>query len=275
MTRAVDLEALETDLLLEGIFRQYGYDFRNYSRASLLRRVRHRMRIDSIDTISALLSRVLHDRGCLERLLSDLSIPVTAMFRDPEFYRAIRETVVPVLRTYPFAKIWHAGCATGEEVYSMAILLAEEGLLSRTRIYATDYNRACLETARRAIYSADSLEGVEKRYRAAGGTGSLADYWHAGYDALKMRDDLCKPIVFAHHNLAVDRSFGEMNLIVCRNVLIYFDAKLQARVLQTFLESVCRRGFLGIGPKESLRCASVRDHFDPMPGNLKLFRRRD
>lgn len=275
MTTAPELENVEVDLLLEGVFRLYGYDFRNYSRASLKRRVRHRMELDSLGSVSELLARVMHDRASFENLLSDLSIPVTEMFRDPGFYKAIRNTVVPVLRTYPFSRIWHAGCATGEEVYSMAILLAEEDLLSRTRIYATDYNRTCLETARHAIYPAGSLEGAAKRYYAAGGTGCLGDYCHTAYDALKIRDELCRTIVFAHHNLAVDHSFGEMNLVVCRNVLIYFDAKLQRRVLRMFYDSLCHRGFLGIGPKESLRSSSVRDRFDPTPGMPSLYRRKD
>lgn len=275
MTTEVELENLEIDLLLEGIFRRYGYDFRNYARSSIKRRIRHRMTVDFIDSVSELTKRVLHDPACFEKLLLDLSIPVTEMFRDPALYRAIREHVVPVLRTYPFTRIWHAGCATGEEVYSMAILLAEEGLLARSRIYATDYNRACLETARQAIYSVESLADVERRYREAGGTASLEAYFHAGYDALKVREDLLKPIVFAHHNLAVDHSFGEMNLVICRNVLIYFDVELQDRVLHMFHESLCRRGFLGLGPKESLRTSSVQERFEGVPGAPNLYRRRD
>jgi chemotaxis protein methyltransferase CheR len=272
---AVDLENLELDLLLEGVFRCYGYDFRNYARASLKRRVQHRMKIDSIESCSELLTRVLHDREHFDRLLQDLSISVTEFFRDPAFYRSIRETVVPVLRTFAFTKIWHAGCATGEEAYSMAILLAEEGLLSRTRIYATDYNNACLETARQAIYPTESIESVEERYRATGGNGSLHDYFSVGYGALKIRDDLRRPILFAHHNLASDRSFGEMNLVICRNVLIYFDANLQGRVLRLLDESLCRRGFLGIGPKESLRSSNVQERFEPIANVPSLFRRKD
>ncbi len=272
---AVDLESLEFDLLLEGIFRRYGYDFRNYARASLKRRVRHRMQMDSIETVSELLARVLHDSDCFERLLLDLSIAVTEMFRDPGFFRAVREKVAPVLKTHPFPRIWHAGCATGEEVYSMAILLEEEGLLRQTRIYATDYSRLCLERAKQGIYSAESCVEMEERYGKSGGTASFDAYYHAGYDALKMREDLRESTVFAVHNLAVDQSFGEMNLVVCRNVLIYFNAELQDRVLRMFHESLCHGGFLGLGPKESVRSSSIRDLLEPVAGTPNLYRRVD
>jgi len=275
MTGSHELEKLEIDLLLEGVHERYGYDFRNYARASLVRRIRHRMVVESVETISGLLARILHDPECFDGLLSDLSIPVTEMFRDPDFFKAIRETVIPVLRTHPYVKIWHAGCATGEEAYSMAILLAEADLLSRTRIYATDYNRACLETARQGIYPADSVEDIEARYCASGGTASLCDYYHSGYDALKIRDDLRKSIVFAHHNLAADQSFGEMNLVVCRNVLIYFDRKLQHRVLRLFHQSLCHRGFLGIGPKETVGFSNVHDRLEATQGMPSLYRRKD
>ncbi|MEA2716269.1 MAG: chemotaxis protein methyltransferase CheR, partial [Actinomycetota bacterium] len=202
-----DLEEIELDVLLEAVFRRYGFDFRNYARASLRRRMARRRDLEGLSTLSGLLERLLHDPACMERLLLDLSINVTAMFRDPGFYRALRRTVVPVLRTYPFLRIWNAGCSTGEETFSLAILLAEEGLLDRTRIYATDINQAVLGRARDGVFPLEKMREYTENYLAAGGTRSFSEYYVAAYDGARFDPALAANVVFAQHNLVADRSF--------------------------------------------------------------------
>src|SRR3982751_7042023 len=213
-----DLERIEIELLLEGIFRQYGFDFRAYAYASIRRRLWKRIEEDGLSTISALQERVLHHPEMMEKLLLDLSINVTAMYRDPGFYVTFREHVVPLLRTYPFIRIWHAGCSTGEEVYSMAILLREEGLYDRARIYATDINEVVLQRAKEGIFPLERMQEYTDNYIKAGGTRSFSEYYTAMYDGALFSPALLKNVVFSQHNLVTDRSFSEFNAILCRNV---------------------------------------------------------
>jgi chemotaxis protein methyltransferase CheR len=269
----LDLEAVEVQLLTEGIFRHYGFDFRDYSMPSLKRRIWKRVYAEGLSTISALQERVLHDASCMERLLLDLSINTTAMFRDPSFYLAFRRKVVPILRTYPFVRIWHAGCSTGEEVYSMAILLQEEGLYERCRIYATDINEAVLQKAKDGIFPLSTMQENTSNYQYAGGTGTFSDYYTARYDYAIFRPSLRENVVFAQHNLVTDASFNHFNVIFCRNVLIYFNNDLQDRVQRLFLESMEMFGILGLGKKESIRFTAVADLYDDVDVDERLYRR--
>ena len=272
-TYARDLERIEVDLLLEGIFRHYGFDFRSYAYSSLKRRLWKRIQAEGLHSISALQDRVLHDPFMMEKLLLDLSINVSAMYRDPTFYKSFRELVVPVLRTYPFVRIWHAGCSTGEEVYSMAILLEEEGLYDRSRIYATDINEVVLQTAKNGIYPVEKMQEYTQNYLRAGGTRSFSDYYVAKYDAAIFSSSLTRNVVFSQHNLVTDRSFSEFNVILCRNVMIYFDRKLQDRVHSLFYESLVPFGFMCLGSKESLRFSKFEDCYDAVDDRNKIYRR--
>ena len=272
-TYARDLEKIEVDLLLEGIFRHYGFDFRSYAYSSLKRRLWKRIQAEGLDTVSELQDRVLHDPSMMEKLLLDLSINVSAMFRDPTFYKAFREKVVPVLRTYPFVRVWHAGCSTGEEVYSMAILLEEEGLYDRSRIYATDINEVVLQTAKNGIYPVEKMQEYTQNYIRAGGTRSFSDYYVAKYDAAIFSSALTRNVVFSQHNLVTDRSFAEFNVILCRNVMIYFDRKLQDRVHSLFYDSLVQLGFLGLGSKESLKFSKYESCYEEVDARDKIYRR--
>jgi len=269
----LELEALEIRLLTEGMFQRYGFDFRDYSTPSLRRRIWKRVYAEGLSTISGLQEKVLHDAQSMERLLLDLSINTTAMFRDPSFYVAFREKVVPMLRTYPFARIWHAGCSTGEEVYSMAILLQEEGVYERCRIYATDINEAVLQRAKEGIFPIASMQENTSNYIAAGGNGTFSQYYTARYDYAIFRPSLRENVVFAQHNLVTDASFNHFNVIVCRNVMIYFNNTLQDRVHQLFLQSLEMFGVLGLGKKETVRYTSVADHYDDIDTEERLYRR--
>ena len=268
-----DLEDIELALLLEGIFRKYGFDFREYASASLRRRVWRRVHAEGLSTISALQGKLLHDPACMERLLLDLSINVTAMFRDPSFYNAFRAKVVPLLRTYPFTRIWVAGCSTGEEVYSLAILLREEGLYDRARIYATDINESVLERARTGVFPLEKMREYTQNYIKAGGARAFSEYYLAKYDGAQFQRSLIENVVFAQHNLVSDRSFNEFNVIVCRNVMIYFDRALQDRVHRLFYESLMTFGVLGLGHKESVRFSPHADRFEELDSNEKLYRK--
>ncbi len=272
-TYARDLERIEVDLLLEGVFRHYGFDFRSYAYSSLKRRLWKRITAEGLHSISGLQDRVLHDPAMMEKLLLDLSINVSAMFRDPTFYKTFREKVVPVLRTYPFVRVWHAGCSTGEEVYSMAILLEEEGLYDRARIYATDINEVVLQTAKSGIYQVEKMQEYTQNYIRAGGTRSFSDYYVAKYDAAIFSSALTRNVVFSQHNLVTDRSFAEVNVILCRNVMIYFDRKLQDRVHSLFYESLVQFGFLGLGSKESLRFSQFENCYEEIDARDKIYRR--
>jgi chemotaxis protein methyltransferase CheR len=268
-----ELEQTEIELLLEGIYRQYGFDFRSYAYASIRRRLWKRIEEEGLSTVSELQNIVLHDPDMMEKLLLDLSINVTAMFRDPTFYRVFRQQVIPHLRTYPFIRVWHAGCATGEEVYSMAILLEEEGLYERSRIYATDINEVVLQKAKSGIFPLDRMQEYTENYIAAGGKRSFSDYYIAKYDGALFSPSLTKNVVFSQHNLVTDRSFSEFNVILCRNVLIYFDKTLQARVLTLFYDSLATFGILALGSKESLRFSPYEECYEQINGPEKIYRK--
>src|SRR5688572_8987846 len=268
-----ELERIEINLLLEGIYHHYGFDFRSYAYASLRRRIWKRIAAEHLPTISSLQDRVLHDPSMMEKLLLDLSINVTAMFRDPGFYAAFRRDVVPALRTYPFIRIWHAGCSTGEEAYSMAILLEEEDLYDRARMYATDINEVVIRKAKEGIFPLDRMQEYTQNYLRAGGTRSFSEYYTAMYDGALFAPRLMRNIVFSQHNLATDRSFAECNVILCRNVLIYFDRNLQQRVHQLFYESLPVYGYLGLGSKESLRFSGFEDNYEQVDPREKIYRK--
>ncbi len=270
---AMDTKDIEVDMLLQAVFLKYGYDFRNYSKAHLKRRINQRLQINGLNTISELQNKVLWDKVFFRTFLQDLSINVTEMFRDPEFYLAFRKKVVSDLKTYARIKVWHAGCSTGEEVYSLAILLKEEDLLSRTQIYATDFNKNVLETARQGIYPKKEVELFAKNYIEAGGKGKFSDYYTSKYGSVLFDKSLSKNIVFADHNLVTDGVFAEVNLIFCRNVLIYFDKILQNKVLKLFTESLTKRGILCLGTKESLRFTDFEHSYSLVDKKMKIFKK--
>lgn len=266
-------EDIELELLLEGVHRLYGYDFRNYALPSLRRRIWHFIHSEGLKSISALQERVLHERTCFERMVQALSIPVTEMFRDPEVFRLFREKIVPLLRTYPYIRIWHAGCSTGEEVYSMAILLHEEGLYDKSRIYATDMNDRSLAIAKQGIFGIEKMKQYTKNYIEAGGTRSFSEYYTAEYNSVIFKPFLQKNIIFAEHNLATDRSFNEFNVIFCRNVMIYFNDTLRDRVHGLFYESLSRSGILVLGSKESIQFTEYSQYYEPMDRVEKIYRK--
>lgn len=268
-----DIEALEMNLLLEGIYRHYGFDFRQYAYASLKRRIWHCVQAERLSSISAFQERVLRDPACMERFLLTVSVHTTAMFRDPGFYRALRDKVTPLLHTYPFVRIWIVGCSTGEEVYSTAILLTEEGLYDRCRIYATDMNEAVLQKARQGIYPLKVMQDYTGNYHKAGGARSFSEYYTANYDNAIIQPALQRNVVWAQHNLAVDRAFNEFNLILCRNVLIYFNKPLQSRVYSLLHESLALFGVLGLGSRETLAFSPYEVSYEAINGQERLYRR--
>lgn len=268
-----ELERVEIELLLEAVFRRYGFDFRSYAYNSLRRRLWKRMQADGIATVSALQASVLHDSEAMAALLHDLSVNVTTMFRDPAFYKVFREEVVPLLRTYPFVRVWHAGCSTGEEVYSMAILLEEAGLYERTRIYATDIDERVLRLAKERIFPLEKMQEYTQNYQSAGGTRSFSEYYTAMYDGAVFAPSLLRNVVFAQHNLATDRAFAEFNVVFCRNVMIYFDGSLQNRVHHLFYESLANFGLLALGSKETLRFSELEDRFETLSAKEKIYRK--
>jgi chemotaxis protein methyltransferase CheR len=273
-TEPVDaLERLETELLLTGISRHYGYDFRGYAPASLARRIRYAMHNEGVRSVSALQDLVLHDEEVLERFLRGLTIHVTSMFRDADFYKAFRKHVIPQLRTYPFVRIWHAGCATGEEVYSMAILLEEEGLYDRARIYATDISDTVLDRARRGVFPVDLMHKYAESYRRAGGERDFTRYHVADSEFAIMTSALRRNIIFSRHNLTSDGSFNEFNVIVCRNVMIYFGNELRDRVQTLLQDSLVRFGYLCLGKKESLAHTPLAARFEELPQQVRIYRR--
>ena len=266
-------EDLEIDLLVEGIYRLYGFDFRSYARSSLRRRIRNVVEAEQTRTISALQERILHDRECFDRVLPRLSVNVSAMFRDPPFFLTFRTHVIPLLRTYPFVRIWQAGCSTGEEAYSVAILLEEERLYDRCRIYATDINATVLRTAKSGIYTLEAMQKYTGNYLQAGGRRSFSEYYTASYDHAMFHPALQRNILFTEHNLATDGAFNEFNVILCRNVMIYFNKDLQARVHQLFYESLVPFGILGIGSHETLRLTAQEYRYEPLADGERLYRR--
>ncbi|MFL5565212.1 MAG: CheR family methyltransferase [Gemmatimonadaceae bacterium] len=268
-----DLERIEIELLLEGIFRHYGFDFRAYAYASIRRRLWKRIEEEGLNSISALQERVLHEPEMMEKLLLDLSINVTAMFCDPTFYVTFREHVVPLLRTYPFIRVWHAGCSTGEEVYSMAMVLREEGLYDRARIYATDINEVVLQRAKAGIFPLERMQEYTDNYIRAGGKQSFSEYYTAKYGGALFDQSLTKNVIFSQHNLVTDRSFSEFNVILCRNVLIYFDKTLQSKVHSLFYDSLAMFGVLGLGSKETLRFMAHEECYEQIAPPEKIFRK--
>jgi chemotaxis protein methyltransferase CheR len=271
---AVDTD-IELQLLVEAIYLRYHYDFRAYARASLKRRLNTAMARFGCDTLSQMQDRILHDPAAFPRLLEYLTVQVSDMFRDPSYFLSLRQVVLPLLRTYPSLKIWVAGCSAGEEVYSLAILLREEGLLARSIIYATDINATALQKAEAGVYELNRVAGFTDNHRRSGARSSLSDYYTAAYGNAVFDKSLRKHIVFSDHSLATDSVFAEVQLVSCRNVLIYFDRELQDRALGLFRDALCRKGFLGIGPRESVRFSSHADAFDELVRDDRIYQKRE
>ncbi|HAS61729.1 MAG TPA: chemotaxis protein CheR [Vibrio sp.] len=270
----IDDEQLEIKLFLEAIYLKYGYDFREYSVAHTRRRLEYRRALEGMTNYSEMQHKVIYEPRFFEQVLLDLSINVTEMFRDPWFYKKVREVVLPHLQTYPFVKVWHAGCSAGQEVYSMSILLEEEAMTERAQLYATDFNEAILEKAQKGIYPMDLVRQYTTNYQAAGGTHSFSDYYIADYEHVIMQSRLRERVLFTPHNLATDGVFGEMNVIFCRNVLIYFNRELQNKVFQLFYDSLLPGGFLCLGSKESLRFSTIADKFELVCEREKIYRKK-
>lgn len=265
---------IEIRLLLEAIFQKYHYDFRGYSMASLKRRLTQARDHFACNSFSMLQDRILHDPSVLPRLLSFMTVQVSEFYRDPSYFRALREKVLPHLRTYPSLKVWIAGCSNGEEVYSFAIMFREEGLEDKTIFYATDINPEALKKAEAGVYELDRIQQFTENHRRAGGKSSLSDYYTAAYGAATFDKTLRRRVVFSDHSLVTDAVFGEMQLISCRNVLIYFDRTLQNRALGLCHDSLSRKGFLGLGSKESLRFSSYAHNFDDFVREEKIYQKR-
>ena len=274
MEETLKNEKIEIDLLLQAIYRKYGYDFRNYAKASVRRRVRHRLSLSGLKTISEMTHTLLYDQQFFEILLLDLSINVTEMFRDPTFFKALRKAVLPELKREPCLKVWHAGCASGEEAYSMAILLKEEGLYKTARIYATDANEIMLAKAKKGIFPIDRMKLYTRNYINAGGPVSFSNYYTSRYDHAVMDNALKANIVFSDHNLVTDGVFGEMDLILCRNVLIYFNRELQDHVFELFWQSLRPGGFLCLGSKESIHFSKYADDFESAVKGEKIYQKK-
>tara|TARA_R110001599_G_scaffold64023_3_gene179237 strand:+ start:903212 stop:904036 length:825 start_codon:yes stop_codon:yes gene_type:complete len=264
---------IEMRLLIEAIYLKYSYDFREYSGSSQKRRVLHALQQMHMPTISSLQDKILRDPAVFTELLQYLTIPVSEMFRDPSYFLALRRDVMPFLKTYPSLKIWIAGCSTGEEVYSLAILLKEEGLLDRTMIYATDINQQSIEKAKKGLFSLDAIKGYTRNYQNAGGKQAFSDYYTAAYNAALFDKSLIENVTFADHSLATDSVFAEVNLVSCRNVLIYFNKKLQDRALGLFHDALSHRGFLGLGSKESLDFSAYASNFEAFDRPERIFRK--
>jgi chemotaxis protein methyltransferase CheR len=267
-----EVESIEIRLLLEAIYAKYGYDLRDYAPTSMRRRLLSALAGSGLPHLGDLQHRVLTDPLFFAGVLDRLTVRVSELFRDPTFHETFRARVVPVLRTYPLFKIWHAGCASGEEVYASAIILSEEGLYDRAQIYATDLSHEALEHARHGIYPASQLQKFAENYQKAGGTASLGTYYTEAYDRIAMRESLRRNVVFFQHNLVSDHVFGEMNVIVCRNVLIYFGPDLRGRVLRKFEQSLCPRGFLCLGSSEHLARQSTQSAFAEFAGRDRIYR---
>lgn len=267
-------EAIEIQLLLEAIHLKYGYNFKDYANAHTRRRLKNRLEISGLSNYTQMMRQLLYDEAFFNSLLMDLSINVTEMFRDPWFYKKVREELIPRLQTYAFIKIWHAGCSAGQEVYSMSILLEEEGLKKRAQIYATDFNELILDKAKTGIYPLDVMKTYTANYQKSGGTGEFSDYYTADDDNVILKRSLREKVLFSSHNLVTDGVFGEMHLIFCRNVLIYFNRKLQNQVLRLFYESLIPGGYLCLGSKESLKFTEVADRFEIVCNREKIYRKK-
>ncbi|SHG77683.1 chemotaxis protein methyltransferase CheR [Chryseolinea serpens] len=260
--------------IMDAIYKKYGYDFRQYSEAHITRRIMNRVRLSGLEDISYVRSEVMNNETFASQLLQDLSITVTEMFRDPGFYKSLRENVIPLLKTYPFIKIWHAGCSTGEEVYSVAILMQEEGLYGRTTIYATDFNQQALNKAKGGIFSNGLMKEYTTNYQLSGGKESFLNYYTSDYDHVIMNQSLKRNIVWANHNLVTDSVFAEAHLILCRNVLIYFETELQNKVQKIFFDSLINGGILCLGAKEGLRFSDLRDEYTELDKQHRIFKKK-
>ena len=266
-------EQIEIDLFLDAIYRKVGYDFKNYARASLNRRISEIKRVTKINSVIEMIPLLFHQENFIETVLKIFSVTVTEMFRDPEVFLAIRNKVLPYLRTYPYIKIWHAGCATGQEVYSSAIMLSEEKLIDKTTIYSTDFNLSALKSAKDGIFELKNMKKYSENYQNSGGKKSMSEYYHAKYNAVIMNKNLRENIIFAHHNLAIDNVFSETHLVMCRNVMIYFNRELQNRVLELFTESLQINGFLVIGNRESIDFSSVKDYYKVVDKKNRIYQK--
>ncbi|MCP3943716.1 MAG: protein-glutamate O-methyltransferase CheR [Desulfobacteraceae bacterium] len=270
----MDNQDIEIKVLMEAVHLKHGYDFRQYAGASLTRRVKKCLADTGLNNISDMIPLVIHDKAFFNSFLHNLSVNVTEMFRDPQFFLSLREKIVPYLKTFPFIKVWSVGVSTGEEVYSLVIVLKEEGLYEKSLIYATDFNDSVLESAQKGIYSIDNIKTSTLNYQKSGGKKSFGTYYHADYNSVIIDRSLKKNIVFANHNLATDSVFGEMNLILCRNVLIYFNKDLQERVLELFKNSLRAYGFLCLGSKETINFSGIVDSFVPIVKKQKIFQKK-
>lgn len=268
-----EVDALETRLLLEGIYRRFGYDLRDYVPESVRRRVAAVLGRTELPHLGELQHRVLTDPAFFASVLEGLTVQVSEMFRDPEMFLALRAHVVPVLRTYPLLKVWHAGCATGEEAYSSAILLHEEGLLERTQIHATDLSPNALTQARHGTYPAEKLDVFAANHQASGGSGDFSRWYTQAYGGIAMRDTLRKHVHFFQHDLVADHVFGEMHVVFCRNVLIYFGHELRTKVLAKLTASLCPGGYLCLGSSERLPLELGDERFSEVAPNTRIYRR--
>lgn len=268
-----DTVNLEVELLIQAIYSRFHYDFRHYSRSSLRRRLEQALIKYNLKSISEIQAKILHEEDFFSHLIAYLTVNTTELFRDPDYFLSLKENVFPVLRTYPSLKIWIAGCSTGEEVVSLSILLKEAGF-KKYIIYATDINPMNLEKAKRGIYPLDSIQKASKNYQLAGGEHSLSDYFESAYESIKFKDSLYKEVVFSDHSLATDAVFSETHLISCRNVLIYFDRALQEKVFKLFDESLIRGTFLGLGNRETIQFSEIKDHFETIDKENRIFRKR-
>ena len=269
-----ELEALETQLLLEAIYRRYGFDFRDYAQPSIRRRIRSVQEAEGLSSLAELQGRLVHDAACMERFLLQVTVHATAMFRDPTFYLAFRRQVVPLLADLPFVRVWHVGCSTGEEVYSMAILLEEAGLASKCRIYATDMNEAVLAQARSGIFPLAPLQEYTQNYQQAGGTRAFSEYYSARYGHALFRRDLTAMAVFSQHNLVTDGSFNEFHVILCRNVMIYFNHSLTARVQRLLFDSLAEHGFLCLGNRETIKFTPHESSYREVDAGERIYQRK-
>lgn len=269
-----DNETIEIRLLLEAIHLKYGYNFKDYAPAHTRRRLRNRLEMSGLPDFTAMTRKLLYDEDFFNTLLMDLSINVTEMFRDPGFYLKVRQELIPRLKTYSFIKIWHAGCSAGQEVYSMSILLEEEGMKKRSQIYATDFNELILNRAKQGIYPLDTMKTYTANYQKSGGAGAFSDYYTADDENVILRQSLREKVLFSSHNLVTDGVFGEMHLIFCRNVLIYFNRKLQSQVLKLFYDSLIPGGYLCLGSKESIKFTNMAHRFEPVCEKERIFRKK-
>ncbi|WP_413908158.1 CheR family methyltransferase [Desulfobacula sp.] len=270
----IDIETIEIKLLLDAIRLRYGYDFRAYARASIRRRIIQFMKLTRAACVSDMIPMLIHDESYFEKMVREFSITVTEIFRDPSMFLSLRQNILPLLKSYPYIKVWHAGCATGEEAYSLAILMQEEALGQRTSFFATDFNDQALEKAKQGIFDLDNARVYTRNYQQAGGKRSFSDYYHARYNCLAIKSTMKEKITFTNHNLVTDQVFSETHLILCRNVLIYFNKELQERVIRIFYDSLVHGGFLCLGMKESLLFSKYQDHFKVIDPKHKIFQKK-